>query len=130
VKKIIVALVAVALMGSANAKVPSMKLSCAKIAIYKTEAERQYVDGIYNINVTFITKRPDNKLVDKVLRECLAVSIKLDGTKDILATAWFRPIDGMNEYDDEQIDAYGSLNYISYKASSKSIDIHTTPKMK
>jgi hypothetical protein len=124
-KKALLALATMALLTSTVAKVPSMSLNCAKVANYQTETERQYVNGIYNIFVTFITKRPDNKLVDKVLRECLAVSIKLDGTKDVLATAWFRPIDGMNKDDDEQINIYGGLNYISYTASKKSIDLHT-----
>mgnify|MGYP007008100956 FL=1 len=92
--------------------------------------ERQYLDkasgggDIYNVQVTFITKHPDDKLTDKALRECIAKSLTLDGKKDILATAWFRPMAGTNPDDDEQIDPYGSLKYISYTASTKSVDVH------
>jgi hypothetical protein len=116
---------------SAFAKTPTMKLDCAKIPNYKTEAERQYLSkasgggDIYNINVTFINKRPDDKLLDKTLRECLAVAIKLDGKKDILASPWFRPIQGANPNDDENLNPYGILEYISYTASTKSIGVHS-----
>lgn len=115
----------------AFAKAPSMKLDCAKIPNYKTEAERQYLSkasgggDIYNLDVTFINKRPNDKLIDKTLRECLAVAIKLDDKKDILANAWFRPVQGANPNDDEKLDSYGFLKYISYTASTKSIGVHS-----
>lgn len=112
------------------AKPPTMKLGCVKAANHKTEAERQYLSkasgggDIYNLNITFINKRPDDKLIDKTLRECLAVAIKLDDKKDILATAWFRPVQGANPNDDENLNPYGVLKYISYTAKTKSIDVH------
>jgi hypothetical protein len=80
---------------------------------------------IYNINVTFITKRPDDKLIDKTLRECIAASLKLDDQKDILATAWFRPIVGIKANDDEMLNPYGSLKFISYTAKTKSIAVRS-----
>lgn len=115
----------------AFAKAPTMKLDCAKVPKYKTEAERQYLSkasgggDIYNVNVTFITKRPDDKLIDKTLRECISASLKLDDKKDILATAWFRPIAGTNSNDDEMLNPYGSLKFISYTASTKSIAVRS-----
>jgi hypothetical protein len=117
---------------SAIAKPPTMKLDCAKVPKYKTEAERQYLSAasgggdIYAINVTFITKRPDDKLADKTLRECISASLKLDSKKDILATAWFRPIAGTDPNDDEIMNPYGSLKFISYKASDKSVSVRST----
>ena len=113
-----------------------MKLDCAKIPGYKTEAERQYLStasgggDIYNVDVTFITKRPDDKLIDKVLRECIGASLKLDNKKGILANAWFRPMVGMNSDDDEKLDPYGSLKYISYSASTKSVEVRSILPLK
>lgn len=64
-------------------------------------------------------------MIDKTLRECLAVAIKLDDKKDILASPWFRPIQGANPNDDENLNPYGILKYISYTASSKSVGVHS-----
>ncbi|SOD39881.1 hypothetical protein [Nitrosovibrio sp. Nv4] len=129
--KSLLGILAIVFATTAFAKAPTMKLNCAKIPGYKTEVERQYLNkasgggDIYNVQVTFITKRPDDKLTDKALRECIAKSLTLDGKKDILATAWFRPMAGTNSDDDEQISPYGSLKYISYTASTKSVEVHS-----
>ena len=115
----------------ASAKPPTMKLDCAKVSNFKTEAERQYLSGasgggdIYSLNITFINKRPSDKLIDKTLRECLAIATKLDNKKDILATAWFRPVQGANPDDDENLNPYGVLKFISYTASTKSISVRS-----
>lgn len=124
--KVLIGIIAIVFSTTAFAKTPTMKLECAKVKGYTTEAERQYLSAgmnLYNIQVTFITKRPDDKLIDKILRECIATSLKLDDKKDILATAWFRPVAGMNANDDEQINPYGSLKFISYTAKTKSVAV-------
>lgn len=129
--KILLGIVAIVFTTSAFAKTPTMKLDCAKIPKYKTEAERQYLSkesgggDIYNVNVSFVTKRPDDKLIDKTLRECIAASLKLDDKKDILATVWFRPIAGTNPNDDEMLNPYDSLKFISYTAKTKSIAVRS-----
>ncbi|MFM9913446.1 MAG: hypothetical protein ACKVN9_07930 [Methylophilaceae bacterium] len=113
----------IAFATSAYSAIPTMKLNCGKVKGYKTEAERKYDGHLYNVIVTFITKRPDNKLADKVLRECISASLKLDDQKNILATAWFRPIAGSEADDDEQLKPHGDLSYISYKASTKKVEV-------
>lgn len=129
--KTLLGIIAIMFSASAFAKAPTMKLDCANIPKYKTEAERKFLSkasgggDIYNINVSFVTKRPDDKLIDKTLRECIAASLKLDDKKDILATAWFRPIAGTNPNDDEMMNPYGSLKFISYTASTKSIAVRS-----
>lgn len=129
--KALLGIVLVVMATSAFAKPPTMKINCAKVPNYKTESERQYLSGasgggdIYNLNITFINKRPDSKLIDKTLRECLSVAIKLDDKKDILASAWFRPVQGSNPNDDEKLNSYGFMKYISYTASTKSIGVHS-----
>lgn len=114
----------------ALAKPPTLNLKCGKLPNYNVESERQDLSkvsgagNIYNIYVTFIVKKPDNKQTNKILRECLAEAIKLDNSKDILATAWYRPKQGENPNDDKQLKPYGEWEYISYTASTKSIGIH------
>lgn len=124
--KLLVCILAIAFSSTAFAKTPTMKLDCAKVKGYTTTAERQYLASggdIYNVQVTFITKRPADKLIDKVLRECIAASLKLDDKKDVLATAWFRPIAGTNPNDDEQMNPYGGLKFISYTAKTRSVSV-------
>ena len=115
----------------AFAKPPTINLKCGKLPNYKVESERQYLSkesgggDIYMINVTFISKKPDNKKIDKILRECLDEAVKLDGTKDITATPWLRPKAGSNPNDDDMVNIYGSLKYIVYIAKTKSIAVHS-----
>lgn len=110
---------------------PIITLKCVNVSGYKTEAERQFLSAasgggdIYNINLTFIGKKPSKSLIDKALRECLQVAIKLDNRKDILANAWYRVSTKSNPYDDDNISPYGSLKYISYTAAKKTIDINS-----
>jgi uncharacterized lipoprotein YddW (UPF0748 family) len=107
-----------------------MKLNCGRIQGYTVEAERQYLSAesgggdIYNINVTFINKRPTDRVADKSLRDCLKEAIKLDDHKDILMNAWYRPVRGSNPNDDEMINPYGFLTNLIYSHSTKSISIH------
>jgi hypothetical protein len=127
--KIALGLITLAFTSTCLAQVPTMELNCAKSLGYKTETERQFLSrasgggDIYNINVTFITRRPDDKLIDIALRECIAASLKLDDKKSILANAWFRPIKGANPNDDDMLIPYGSLRYISYDPRTKRISV-------
>lgn len=132
--KKLLGIVAIALAFStmpALAKPPTINLKCGKLPNLKVESERQYLSkasgggDIYMINVTFISKKPDNKKIDKILRECLVEAIKLDGTKDITATPWFRPKAGSNPNDDDMVHIYGSMKYLAYTASDKNVSVHT-----
>jgi hypothetical protein len=117
-------------------KPPTNPLRCGKVPNVESEAERQYLDkasgggDIYSIFLTYIGKKPTNKQLDAALRDCLAVAIKIDGSKDILATAWYRPKRGANPYDDDQLNPYGAIQFISYTASTKTIGVHSLPTMK
>jgi hypothetical protein len=70
----------------AFAKAPTINLKCGKQAGKNVESERKYLSkesgggDIYMVNVSFISKKPDNKKIDKVLRQCLDEAIKLDGS--------------------------------------------------
>lgn len=111
-------------------KPPSVQLNCIKLSEYKTEAERKYLDkasgggDIYTVDITFIGKKPNNKTIDSVLRGCIDVAVKMDSSKDILGNAWFRKKTGASPYDDDQINLYGGLKYIGYKAETKNVEVN------
>ena len=104
----------------------SSRLTCGKISGTRTEAEFKSVpsQGIYTLNVSFIVKRPAVKDIDHALRECLAMAVKQDGSKDILVTPWLRKSEKDNPNDDAMLSPYGSLTNLIYEASTKSIKIH------
>lgn len=120
---LLISAVSLAISTSAFSATPTMQLDCGRVKGYETFAERKYDGHLYNVMVTFVTKRPNDKLADKVIRECISASLKLDDQKNLLATAWFRPIAGMNANDDEQLKPYGGLNYISYNAKTKKVEV-------
>ena len=64
-----------------------------------------------------------DKEIDRVLRDCVSVAVKRDGTKDILGSPWFRKRAADNEDDDDLLHPYGGLRYLSYEAASESIGI-------
>jgi hypothetical protein len=117
-------------------KPPTIPLECGKVSGFKSEAERQYMDqasgggDTYIVNLTYIGKKPATKQLDAALRECLAVASKKDGSKDILATAWYRKRDGADSNDDAMLHPHGDLNYIVYAASKKSVEVRSLRKLK
>jgi hypothetical protein len=109
----------------AAAKAPSHPLQCGSAGSIKPLAEIQLVpdQNIFNVQLTYVAKKPPSQDIDKALRDCLAVAAKKDGTKDILATAWLRKRAGDKPNDDDMLNPYGGMKYISYKASDKSISV-------
>ena len=107
------------------AKPSATRLTCASASDIKTEAEVESGpgQGIYNVHVTFIGKRPPDNEVDRVLRACLSVAAKRDGSKDILGSPWFRKRAGDSPNYDTLLHPYGGLRYLSYEAASKTIGI-------
>lgn len=118
-------LMAFALIGTASAKQPAKKLTCTTAQGIKTEAELSTASGQNTniVNVAFVGRRPGAKEIDRILRDCVRAAAKIDGTKDILGTAWLRKKAGDDPLDDEIIDNYGVLSYLSYQASTKTIEV-------
>lgn len=117
-----------AMFTSAYAKPPSIPLQCGKLNGALT-AERQFLSAasgggdIYNVMVTFAGKKPSNAKAEAALRECIAEAVKKDGSKDVLATAWFRGKLSASESDDEMLHPFGPIKFISYTASTKKVVI-------
>lgn len=101
------------------------RLTCASASGIKTEAQVEYIpsQSIYTVDVTFIVKRPPDKEVDRVLRDCVSVAVKRDGTKDILGSPWLRKRASDNPNNDDLLHPYGALRFLSYEATSKTIGV-------
>ena len=112
-------------MPAATATQPTSERSCADVDGVKAEVDLR-MDKAQNVNVmnvTFIETQPSTDVIDKILRACISATSKLDGSLDILGTAWLRKNAGDDPNDDEIINNYGALNYLSYQASSKTIEV-------
>ena len=84
--------VAVALLLSSTAQADgTVKLYCAVNATGFFDAEMQLRErGPNLVNVTFIRTQPSKTVVDWALRDCLKTAVKLDSSRDIVGSAWFR----------------------------------------
>jgi len=117
-----------AMITSAYAKPPSIPLHCGQ-SNGAVIAERQYLSAasgggdIYNVMVTFVGKKPSNATAETTLRECITEATKKDGSKDVMATAWFRKKLNASENDDEQLQPFGSMKFISYTATTKKVAV-------
>jgi hypothetical protein len=109
----------------ADAAQPTKPLACASAKGIRTEKEFKSVKGqkTYVVNVTFVGRQPSRREIDHILRDCLASATKVDSSRDILGTAWLRKDASANSSDDEIINNYGVLKYLSYEASTKTIDV-------
>lgn len=112
-------------VSAAQAKPPTVILKCAKSS--GAVAERQYLDAasgggnIYSIFVTFTGKKPSNAKAEAALRECMAEAMKLDGSKDMTATAWVKSRPGASDNDDEQLFPFGPMKFMVYTAATKKV---------
>jgi len=111
-------------MGNASAGPPTRMLVCATSKGAKSEAEFSLAKGRAPgiVNVAFIGRQPNKAEIDRILRDCIKVASKIDSSHDILGTAWFRKRASDDPSDDEIINNYGPLRYLSYEAKSKSIE--------
>ena len=107
------------------AKPSTVRLTCASATGIKTEAELQFDPSqkVSIVNVTFIAKRPSDKEIDRVVRDCVAAAVKRDASKDILGSPWFRKRPTDNQDDDDLLHPYGGLRFLSYEAVSKGIGV-------
>jgi hypothetical protein len=127
---------AVATSSSAFAKLPPIPLECGKVPGFKSETKLQYMGqgfyggDTYTVDLIYIGKKPTAKQLDVAMRDCLVVAAKKDGSKDILAIAWYRKREGADPFDDEVLNPHGAKNYISYVASTKSVEVRSLKKMK
>ena len=128
-KAFFLAILALAVTGAATAKPPTVRLDCGKVAGLKTVAERQFLSAesgggnIYNVNLTFTGKKPTNAQAEAALRDCLAKASKMDGSKDMLASAWLKPRVGASDGEDDLLSPFGNMRYLGYKASTKKVSV-------
>ena len=104
---------------------PGTKISCGTQPGVMSEAEMKAIpsQGINAVDLTFVAIKPSATVVDKLLRECAAVAVRRDGSKDILISAWYRKRATDKPNDDEILHPYGGLKFLSYEAASKTIAV-------
>src|SRR6185295_8178638 len=71
--------------------------------------------GSHVVNVVYVGYRPSRPRADWSLRDCLATAARLDGSRDIVATLWYR--DPEAQYRQEPLLPYGAV----YQASSRKV---------
>lgn len=109
----------------ASATPEAVRLECGGIKGFKSEAEMKPTSNprINTVDLTFIGKKPSNKQIDKALRACAATAIKRDASRDILVSAWSRKRAGAPAKNDIPLHPHGSMKYLSYEASSKTVAV-------
>jgi hypothetical protein len=128
-KGFFLAILALVVSCAATAKPPTVELDCGRVTGFRTVAERQFLSAesgggnIYNVNVTFTGKKPTNAQAEAALRDCLAKASKMDGSKDMLASAWLKPRIGAPDGEDDLLSPFGSMRYLGYKASTKKVSV-------
>ena len=100
----------------------TVKLYCARDVAGIPDSEMTLsLHGPHFVRVTFVGVRPSNGQTDRALRDCLQTAIKLDGSRDILATPWYRNVEPSHSNEPELLQPYGSLRQLIYRASSKTV---------
>lgn len=118
-------LMAALFIADASAQPEAVGLECGAIKGFKSEVEMKPTSNprINTVDVTFIGKKPSNKQIDKALRACAATAVKRDASRDILISAWFRKRAGTPAKNDTPLHPHGSMKYLSYEASSKTVAV-------
>lgn len=100
--------VAAVIVTSAHATVAKSWLPCpaGERVGATTEIALAASKRYYTVDVTFVGRSPSNEDVDRLLRECLAIAVKRDGSKDILASPWMRKRSTAPERDDDLLHPY------------------------
>ena len=114
--------VTVALSAPALSDERTVKLYCARdVAGFLDSEMTLSPHGPHFVRVTFVRVYPSNGQADRALRDCLQTAIKLDGSRDILAAAWYRNLEPGHSNEPELLRPYGSLMQLVYRASSKTV---------
>ncbi len=75
----------------AHAAEPSISLYCARGVTDYPDAELTLsTRGSHLVKVVFVGYRPSRARADWSLRDCLSTAIKFDGSRDIVASLWYR----------------------------------------
>lgn len=96
------------------------------------QAEMKFdLGGAHQVNITYIGKRPARAQIARALRACLGQAIKIDGSKDIAAAAWFRAHPGDPEMKDVPLHPFGGpQTYLAYQAATRSVSIVSLKRSK
>jgi len=114
------ALLVAALHVPSHAAEPSIALYCARGAPDYPDAEMKLsTRGSHVVNVIFVGFRPSRVRADWSLRDCLNTAAKYDGSRDIVASLWYRDRERRSPH--ELLRPYGASAGLVYRASGKTV---------
>ena len=109
-------LLALALLAAPGLAQDPIALHCARgVPDYPDVHLTLNPSGSHVVNVVYVGYRPSRPRADWSLRDCLATAAKLDGSRDIVATRWYRDLDTLERQ--EPLQPYGAF----YQASSRKV---------
>lgn len=113
-------LLVAALHCPSHAAEPSIALHCARGVPDYPDAELTLGErGNRVVRVVFVGYRPSRVRADWSLRDCLSTAIKFDGSRDIVASLWYR--DRARRSPQEPLLPYGASASLVYKASQNAV---------
>ena len=112
----IVAFFALALLAAPGVAQDPIALHCARGTPDYPDARLTLSNsGNHVVDVVFVGYRPSRPRADWSLRDCLATAARLDASRDIVATLWYRNPEA--QYRQEPLQPYGAV----YQASSRKV---------
>ena len=112
-------LLALALLAAPCAAQEHFSLYCGRGTADYPDAELTLSPtGSHVVRVVFVGYRPSRGRADWSLRDCLNTAARYAGTKDIVASLWYRERDDRQPR--EPLAPYGA----TYRASSRTIIVH------
>ena len=98
---------------------PTISLHCARGVADYPDAEMSISErSEHVVNVVFVGFRPSRGRAEWSVRECLSTAAKLDGSRNIVASLWYRE---RGQRLQEPLEPFGPSRRLVYHASSKQL---------
>ncbi len=83
--------------------------------------------SLYGLHVTFVGRRPANREIDRVLRECTALAAAHDARFNIHADASFLPSAATDPAAGQTLDIYGRSHFLCFDCKTGAIGLRRIP---
>jgi hypothetical protein len=98
---------------------PTISLYCARGVPDYPDAEMSISErNEHVVNVVFVGFRPSRGRAQWSVRDCLSTAAKLDGSRNIVVSLWYRE---RGQRQQEPLEPFGPSRRLVYRASSKQV---------
>jgi len=98
---------------------PAISLHCARGVPDHPDAEMSISErSEHVVNIVFVGFRPSRGRAEWSVRDCLSTAAKLDGSRNIVASLWYRE---RGQRLQEPLEPFGPSRRLVYHASSKQL---------